>query len=76
MTSPVTMPYELEFKKQNHQAFYGEYAYRNLKINAEYRQIVVSTVMTGVPMESPEIDFRGWFASAAYRVNRRPKNRH
>ena len=65
------MAFDISFDRYDTFAFYGDYTFRNLRINGEYRKSLAEVTFQRIPNPPTFIDFRGWFASAAYRFHRR-----
>lgn len=62
------LPYEATSKTFWTNQYYGEYVLRKLRIDAEYRRCYISVPY--LPGSDIGIDTRGWYVSAAYRIQK------
>jgi hypothetical protein len=72
-----SLPSTVRLPKNNIQAYYAQYTFGNLQLNAEYRRhlTLANVLVGGVPIQAPGVgtvsDERDGFVSAAYRINKR-----
>ena len=66
----IMVPYWEQSRKEYTRQFYGEYTIGNLRIDAEYRRYWRDFSIFNGQFEAL-FDVRPWYASAAYRVNKR-----
>lgn len=64
------IPYQTSTQAYWTNQFYGEYRFRRLELNAEYRRYF-NRVPYAPGMGGAETDVRGWYVSGSYRVGKR-----
>jgi hypothetical protein len=67
-SAQIPIPLNVDMKKWNITALYGDYQDENWHFSAEYRRTLAELVVTPSASPTAPIDSRGWFASGAYRV--------
>jgi hypothetical protein len=65
-----TLTYSAASKADWANQFYGEYVFRKLRIDSEYRRFLYDLAVNGTLLDTTA-DIRGWYVSGAYRLNKR-----